>query len=169
MIRIIHFFFFFIIIIISSLASEVENNSTKVDMFQELSLKYLNAYNKSNFSLLANDIINQEEYSAIVSSVVKKNEACLTDFDKNFDVNIFKRAFEKSHLYQLKSDTIVVESVTSFATCADLDIKKLSCFVYFKKKNASVPITLIVIKTDTDKYKILLDIINENYFSNEKN
>ena len=169
MIRIIHFFFFFIIIIISSLASEVENNSTKVDMFQELSLKYLNAYNKSNFSLLANDIINQEEYSAIVSSVVKKNEACLTDFDKNFDVNIFKRAFEKSHLYQLKSDTIVVQSVTSFATCSDLDIKKLSCFVYFKKKNTSVPITLIVIKTDTDKYKILLDIINENYFSNEKN
>lgn len=168
MVRNLHFVVFFIITF-SSLTSEAESNTTKVDIFQELTSKYLNAYNQSNFSLLANDIINQQQYNAIVSSVEKKNEACLTDFDKNFDVNIFKRAFEKSHLYQIKSDTIVVESVTSFATCADLDIKKLSCFVYFKKKNASVPITLIVIKTDTDKYKILLDIINENYFSNEKN
>ena len=107
MVRILHFVVFFIITF-SSLTSEAESNTTKVDIFQELTSKYLNAYNQSNFS-------------------------------------------------------------SSFATCADLDIKKLSCFVYFKKKNASVPITLIVIKTDTDKYKILLDIINENYFSNEKN
>ena len=168
MIRIIHLFFL-LIIIFSSTAIEAKNNNKQVDAFQELTTKYINAYNKSNFSLLANDIIDQQEYNAIVSSVLKKNETCLTDFDKNFDVNIFKRSFEKSHLYRIQSDTIVVESVTSFASCTDLDIKKLNCFVYFKKKNSSVPITLIVIKTDTDRYKILLDIINENYFSNEKN
>ena len=83
MVRILHFVVFFIITF-SSLTSEAESNTTKVDIFQELTSKYLNAYNQSNFSLLANDIINQQQYNAIVSSVEKKNEACLTDFDNTY-------------------------------------------------------------------------------------
>ncbi|MFN8284608.1 MAG: hypothetical protein U0U67_15405 [Chitinophagales bacterium] len=159
---------FFWVFIFSSFYGEAENNSDD-DVFQKLTSDYLAAYNKSDFASLSNDIIDQKEYNSIVNQVLKKNQTCLTDFDKNFDVSIFKRAFEKSHLYRIKSDSIVIDKITSFATCGDLDIKKISCFVYFKKNNISVPITLIVIKTEEKKYKILLDIINENYFSNAKN
>lgn len=166
--RVIHYLFL-LIVVVSSLSSVAENNTNDVIVFQELTSVYLSAYNKSDFSFLSKDAINQQEYDAIVSRVIKQNPDCLTEFDKTFDVNIFKRSFEKSHLARLHSDTIVVDRVTAFTTCSDLDIKKLSCFVYFKKSNTSVPITLIVIKTSENKYKILLDIINENYFSNEKN
>ena len=59
MVRILHFVVFFIITF-SSLTSEAESNTTKVDIFQELTSKYLNAYNQSNFSLLANHPIEAD-------------------------------------------------------------------------------------------------------------
>lgn len=166
--KVLHSILYCILIFSAGRSVAKSNDSSNIE-FQKLLNNYIEAYNKSDFSLLDNDVINQQEYNAIISKVLVKNKECLTDFDKNYDVNIFKRAFEKSHLSRIKSDSIVINKISDFNTCSELEIKKITCFVYFKKSNTSVPITLIVIKSEENKYKILLDIINENYFSNAKN
>ncbi len=130
--------------------------------------QYQSAYNHSDFSLLDSITFSQKEYSDLVTKIDKEFPGCLNDYDKTFDVNTFKRDFQKSHLYTLKTDTIVISKISDFTTCSDLVVKKVTCLVYFKKLNKSAPVNLIVVDLKDKRYKILIDIINENYFANEK-
>jgi hypothetical protein len=164
MVRLIHklILLFFLFFVFKTGVSE------SVDVFIPLIKQYQLAYNNSDFSLLNAVTFSSEEYAQIIKNIDKENPDCLTEFDKNFDVKIFQRSFEKSHLVTLKSDSIVIDEIADIKTCSNLDIKKLSCFFYFKKQNKSVPVTLIIVNSSNKTYKILLDIINENNFSNEK-
>ena len=130
--------------------------------------QYQLAYNSSNFSKLDSFIFSQAEYSDLIKKIDSQYPDCLSDFDKTFDVTVFEREFQKSHLFKLKTDTIVINRISNFNTCSNLDIKKIECFVYFKKQNKSVPVSLIVINLSNNRHKILLDVINENYFTYEK-
>lgn len=140
-------------------------DSENVDVFFPLVRQYQLAYNSSDFSLLNALTFSSEEYNEIIKNIEINKPGCLTEFDKNFDVHVFQRSFEKSHLSKIKSDSIVIDKISDLKTCSNLEIKKLSCFFYFKNQNKSIPITLIIINTSDKSYKILLDIINENNFS----
>jgi len=139
-----------------------------VEDYLPLVRQYQLAYNNADFTLLDSFVITPKLYSGLIGRVEKEQPECLTEFDKSYDVGIFKRDFEQSHLFGLKTDTIVIDKITDLSSCANLDIKKLACFVYFRKINKSVPISIIVIATEQNRYKILLDIINENHFTDEK-
>ena len=144
------------------------SKSESIDDYFGIARQYQLAYNNSDFSLLDSFAISPKEYSDLITKIDIEYPDCLTDFDKTFDVNIFKRNFQKSHLYKLKTDSIVINKVSDYNTCSKLDIKKVLCLVYFKKQNKSIPVNLIVINLNKNQPKILLDIINENYFTNEK-
>ena len=116
-----------------------------VEDYIQIVRQYQLAYNNSDFSLLNSFTFTSEEYNNLIIKVENQHPDCLTDFDKTFDVTVFKREFEKSHFYKIKTDTILISKVSDFSTCSNLEIKKLSCFAYFKKQNKSVPVTLIVI------------------------
>jgi len=160
--------FILLLLVSKSFTKENESKSIEVSYYQALINQYALAYNKSDFSLLDSLTFTQIQYLSLVKKVETENPDCLTDFDKSFDVSVFKREFEKSRLSKLITDTIVIDKIVSLNSCAKLDIKKISCFVYFKNKNLSIPINIIVIETPETKTKILLGIINENYFTYEK-
>lgn len=160
--------FIFLLVVSNSQAKENETKLTEVGNYQTLINQYALAYNKSDFSLLDSFTFTQSQYLSLVKKIETEYPNCLTDFDKTFDVSLFRREFEKSRLSKLKSDTVVIDKIVSLNSCSKLDIKKISCFVYFKNKNLSIPINIIVVETPETKTKILLDIINENYFTYEK-
>lgn len=140
-----------------------ESNDEYLPMVQQYQL----AYNNSNFSDLQPYTFSQKEYDELLSRVQNRNPDCVTSIETDFDINVFKQAFEKSHLYRLKSDTIVIDNIQDLQNCSNQDAKRINCFIYFMQEHLSVPISLIVINFDNKK-KIILDIVNENHFKDAK-
>lgn len=144
------------------------SHAENIEGYLQIVKQYQLAYNNADFSLLNSYTFTSVEYTDLITKIENQYPDCLTDFDKTFDVTVFKREFEKSHLSKLKTDTIIISKVSEFSTCSNLEIKKLSCYAYFKKQNKSVPVTLIIINLSEGERKILLDIINENYFESKE-
>ncbi len=157
----------YILIIVFSICVQICLAEVRED-YQSIVNQHQFSCNNCVFSLLDDFTFLSQKHGDLIFKIEKQCSDCLIEFDETLNVNIFKREFVKSHLYNLKTDSIVINKITDLNTCSNLDIKKLICFVSLKNQNKSVPINLIIINLSRNERKILLDIINENYFSNEK-
>jgi len=158
----------FCILLFSLLPGKVFSNTNKGDKesFYELLNTYSSAYKYADFSILKTQAITSVEYKVLIERLEAEHSDCLTPLERNYEVDAFKRSFEASHLRRVIIDTIVIDNISSYDTCPTLEVKKLSCYVYYNNKSASVSVQVIVIKIN-EEFKILTDVIDEKKLAKE--
>jgi hypothetical protein len=152
----------------SLLPAKVFSNSAEggKEAFSELLNTYSTAYKNADFSILNAQVITSVEYKALIDRLEAEHSDCLTPLERNYEVDAFKRSFETSHLRRVLIDTIVIDNISSYETCPGLEVKKLSCYVYYNNKSASVSVQVVVIKI-SGEFKILTDVIDEKSLAKE--
>ena len=128
--------------------------------FVELLKTYTKAYKHGDFSVLANYTVSKAEYSQLLTQIDKHQNNCLTPLERDYDAESFKTAFNQSHLQRIPTDTIIIENIQTYEPCQDVEVKKLSCYIYYNAKASSVSTQIILLKI-AGNYKILTDVIDE--------